>query len=141
MSRWLLKTGLYDTEITDLPIDAQKAKRFGPNPSQVPGRDVSLRQLCHKHKGFTLLGKAKGVVNGDLLQLESSTLQLNMTRIESNVQRMQLFIEQFAQEHADDPELQDLDAPDPVALIEPALPECERVPIPQLSLQGEGITR
>ena len=92
---WLGKTGLFDTEITDLPVDAQKAKRFGPNPSQVPGRDVSLRELCHKHEGFTLLGKAKDVVDGDLLQLESSTLQFNMMRIENNVQRMQLFIEQF----------------------------------------------
>ena len=71
---WLLKTGLYDTKITDLRTpEERKDKRFGPNPSQCPGRDVSLRNLCHKH-GLTLLGKAKDVVGGDTLQLESANL-------------------------------------------------------------------
>ena len=134
---WLHKTGLYDTKIDDLPSDAQNAKRFGPNPSQCPGRDVSLRDLCHKYD-LTLLGKAKGIADTDSLQLESSTLQLNMTRIESNVQRMQLFIEQYVQKHsADDPELSNLD---PLEL-EPDIPvpSCELSPIQEVSLREEGI--
>lgn len=136
---WLLKTGLYDTKIADLPVDAQKGKRFGPNPSQLPMRDVSLRELCHKHD-FTLLGKAKGVADGVSLQLEGSKLPVDMMRIETNVLRMQLLIEQYVQKHSadDDPELQDLE---PLELeTDVPLPECESNPIQELSLTGEGIT-
>ena len=136
---WLWKTGLYDTKTADLPVDAQKAKRFGPNPSQCPGRDVSFRDLCHKHD-LTLLGKARGVKDSDVLQLESSTLQLNMTRIEANVQRMQLFIEQYiqTQQGAKDPELQDLE---PLELeSDLPLPTCETSPIAELSLKAAGVT-
>ena len=135
---WLHKTGLYDTTIVDLPVDAQNVKRFGPNPSQCPERDVRLRELCHKHD-LTLLGKVTGLTDGDILLLESSKLPLNMMRIETNVLHMQLFIEQYVQKHgADDPELQDLD---PLEL-EPdvPLPKCETDPIQELSLTGEGIT-
>lgn len=135
---WLHKTGLYDTKIADLPDGDRQAKRFGPNPSQCPERDMRLRELCHKH-GLTLLGKASGVSAGDVLQLEGSKLPLNMMRIEANVMRMQLFIEQHVQKHgADDPELQDLE---PLEL-EPdvPLPECETNPMQELSLTGEGIT-
>ena len=53
---WLNKTGLYDTTIESLGPHDQAQKRFGPNPSQAPMRDVCLRQLCHKH-GLELLGK------------------------------------------------------------------------------------
>ena len=45
-TRWLAKTGLYDTCIEDLPEHKQREKRFGPNPSQAPARDVRLRSLC-----------------------------------------------------------------------------------------------
>ena len=135
---WLLKTGLYDTKITDLRTpEERKDKRFGPNPSQCPGRDVSLRNLCHKH-GLTLLGKAKGVVGGDTLQLESANLPANMMKIESNVMRMKLLIEHFVQRNANDPDLQDLE---PLEL-EPDIPppKCETNPIEELSLREEGIS-
>ena len=135
---WLLKTGLYDTKIADLPVDVQKGKRFGPNPSQLPMRDVSLRELCHSHD-FTVLGKAKGVTDGGSLQLEGSKLPVDMMRIETNVLRMQLLIEQYVQKHSadDDPELQDLE---PLELeMDVPLPECESNPIQVLSLTGEGI--
>ena len=77
----------------------------------------------------------------DVLQLESSMLQLNMMKIEGNVQRMQLYIEQWLQKNGskDDPELQDLE---PLELEDDVpLPECERNPIPELSLQAANITR
>ena len=93
---WLNKTGLFDTKIQSLSAHDQAQKRFGPNPSQAPLRDVRLRELCHKHD-LVLLGKAKGVRDADVLLLESSMLQLNMMKIEGNVQRMQLFIEQWVQ--------------------------------------------
>jgi pyochelin synthetase len=134
---WLYKTGKYDTKIADLSPAAQQASRFGPNPSQCPQRDVRLRELCNKHD-LTLLGKAMAVTDGDILQLEGAKLPLNMTKIEANVMRMKLEIEQYVQQHADDPELQDLE---PLEL-EPyvPLPKCETDPIQELSLTGEGIT-
>ena len=94
---WLGKSGLYDKQISDLPVDGQKAKRFGPNPSQCPRRDVSFRELCHTHD-FTILGKARGLKDG-VLQLESSALPSNMARIENNVLHMQQVVEKYVQEN------------------------------------------
>ena len=96
-----------------------------------------LRNLCHKH-GLTLLGKAKDVVGGDTLQIESANLPANMMKIESNVMRMKLLVEHFVQRNANDPDLQDLE---PLEL-EPEIPppKCETNPIEELSLRGEGIS-
>ena len=48
---WLAKTGLYDTCIEELPEHKQREKRFGPNPSSAPARDVRLRMLPGSGRG------------------------------------------------------------------------------------------
>lgn len=46
---WLHRTGLYDKRYDSLDDHEKKQKRYGPNPSQAPGRDVRMRELCHKY--------------------------------------------------------------------------------------------
>ena len=72
---WLHKTGLYDKKFDDLSIDVQMDKRFGPNPSQCPGRDVRFRELC-KEYDFTLLGKLCGVKEGTSSSLRARSSPL-----------------------------------------------------------------
>ena len=137
-TRWLAKTGLYDTCIEDLPEHKQREKRFGPNPSQAPARDVRLRALCHE-RGLVLLGRAKGLADdGDTIALDGPNLPVYMRRIEGNAHRMQLVIENYVQQHHDDPELRDLGPRE----IEPEvpIPECERAPRDSLSLAEAGVT-
>ena len=54
MTRWLWKTGMYDTSVDQLQPAEVKMKRKSPNPSQAPARDLRFRELCPVRLGRRL---------------------------------------------------------------------------------------
>jgi hypothetical protein len=123
-----------------LPARAVRAaKRFGPNPSQAPGRDVRFREFA-RDRGVVLLGKLLGPLDGrpHALSVDGASLHANMQRIEQNVADRRRFIEAFvAQNAADDPDLRGL----PPMEAEPdcAIPDCELSPLSELDLDALNI--
>ena len=89
---WLHRTGLYNTPYNSLDDHEKKQKRYGPNPSQAPGRDVRMRELCHKH-GLVLIGRGENVTEDGVLEVRGGVLHEWMNTIEANVKKTQARIQ------------------------------------------------